>query len=136
MFGKNFTLDILLNTILEAKPTTIALGTHHYVQLAESDILAKANPADLASVKFLAPAGAAVPQSCEQKFKDKFPNMIGVLNMYGQTESGVISTGVSSVALGSVYAGCRIKVGASSQLKQNLPLFIFDLFCRPTDREP
>ena len=44
MFGPDFTLKILLDTIIEAKPATIALGSHHYVQLAESSILDDVDP--------------------------------------------------------------------------------------------
>ena len=60
MFGTDFKLEHLLNTIIEKKPKQIVIGTHHYVQLAESDILDQADPDDLDSVDLIAPAGAAV----------------------------------------------------------------------------
>ena len=39
MFGSNFTLKLLIDVIREVKPSTVGLGAHHYVQLAESDVL-------------------------------------------------------------------------------------------------
>jgi len=51
------------------------LGTHHYVQLAESEILLEANPEDLDAVEFILPAGAAVPASCADLIKSKFRNV-------------------------------------------------------------
>ncbi len=53
----------------------IALGTHHYVQLAESDILRQSDPEEFDSVEMIVPAGAAVPQSCQAKFKEKMRNL-------------------------------------------------------------
>ena len=39
MFGSNFTLKLLVDVIREVKPSSVGLGAHHYVQLAESDVL-------------------------------------------------------------------------------------------------
>ena len=72
MFGKSFQLQHLINTIVNVKPSTVALGTHHYVQMAESDALDCVDPEELKSVVLLFPAGAAVPQSCEGKMMKKF----------------------------------------------------------------
>ncbi len=51
------------------------MGSHYYVQLAESDILAKADSSKLGDVKVIVPTGAAVPQVCEPRYKSKFPNL-------------------------------------------------------------
>lgn len=75
MYGPNFQLEHLLNTIITAKPKSITVGTHHYVQLAESELLANANPEDLASLEYIAPAGAAVPPSCAALYHKKCPNL-------------------------------------------------------------
>ena len=80
MFGKEFTLNILLDTIREVKPATVALGAHHYVQMAESDILQQIDPEDLDSVKLLFPAGSAVPSSCEIAIRQKFRSLQGNTN--------------------------------------------------------
>lgn len=110
MFGAQFSLDILLNTIIEVKPSTVALGAHHYVQLAESEILATANSADLESVNMLFPAGSAVPSSCEELLKRKFPNLKGVLNAYGQTESGLVCAGYDNGYLGMIFPHYKVKI--------------------------
>ncbi len=39
LFGPGFSLEKVLATIVKVKPHTVALGSHHYVQLAESEIL-------------------------------------------------------------------------------------------------
>ncbi len=127
-FGTGLKLEHILNTIVEKRPKTVgalnpikksfgndgllqaALGTHHYVQLAESDILAKTNPEDLSSLEMVLPAGAAVPASCEDKWKAKCPNLQAVANGYGQTESGVSIQGFQNQNLGIIYPGVRIKV--------------------------
>ena len=87
MFGKSFTLDHLIQTIIDVQPSSVGLGTHHYVQLAESDALAKVDPAKLASVKLLFPAGAAVPDSCEGKLLEKFVSLkaCGISSKHGVT---------------------------------------------------
>jgi len=110
MFGPDFTLKILLDTIVEAQPGTVALGSHHYVQLAESDILDKVDPESLDSVTTLFPAGSAVPSSCEIKIKEKFRNLQGVLNGYGQTESGIATIGLGQASLGMVMPQYRVKI--------------------------
>lgn len=110
MFGPNFTLRVLLDAIVEAKPATVGLGAHHYVQLAESDILDEVNPEDLDSVILLFPAGSAVPSSCEAKMRAKFRNLTGILNGYGQTECGIISTGFGQANLGTMCPRIKAKI--------------------------
>ncbi len=53
----------------------MALGTHHYVQIGESSMLAAVKAEDLSSVQVLVPAGAAVPNSIEQNFRKKMRNL-------------------------------------------------------------
>ena len=76
MFGPGFTLDTLVDTIVKVKPVTITVGTHHYVQLAESDAMDSRDPEDFESVKLLLPTGAAVPSSCEVKLRKKFRGLM------------------------------------------------------------
>ena len=91
LFGKGFSNKLLLEVIVELKPVNVALGAHNIVQLAELDILDKVDPADLDSVKMLLPSGSAVPPSCVEILKKKFRNLIGIGNMYAQSESGKIN---------------------------------------------
>ncbi len=39
LFGPGFSLEKVLATIVKVKPYAVALGSHHYVQLAESEVL-------------------------------------------------------------------------------------------------
>ena len=96
MFGKDFNLDILLNAIKTARPDTVILGAHHYVQLSEYDVSKTVTMQDLDSVSKIFPAGSAVPSICEANLKRKFPSLIEVVNGYGQTEAGIISVGIDN----------------------------------------
>ena len=75
MFGPNFHLGILVDTIIEVKPSSVALGAHHYVQLSNCQILEQVDPMDLDSIKMFIPVGSAVPSSCKQALKAKFRNL-------------------------------------------------------------
>jgi len=110
LFGKGFSNKLLLEVIVELKPVNLALGAHNIVQLAELDILDKVDPAELDSVKMLLPSGSAVPPSCVEVLKKKFRNLIGVGNMYAQSESGMISAGFSISNLGMVWPHVKVKI--------------------------
>ena len=110
MFGVEFTLNLLMDVILDVKPSTVGLGAHHYVQLAESDVLDQVDPENLDSVKLLFPAGSAVPSSCRELLRKKFRNLVDVLQAYGQTESGLASCGYGTEHLGMVLPLCKIKI--------------------------
>lgn len=146
MYGPNFQLEHLLNTIITAKPKSITVGTHHYVQLAESELLANANPEDLASLEYIAPAGAAVPPSCAALYHKKCPNLKGVLNVYGQTEGGILTMGLSTTSLGAIFPRIRIKVEnvttgercgpyEEGELCYNTPAVMKGYYNRPKDNE-
>lgn len=75
MFGRSFTLDHLVKAILEAQPRTITIGSHHYVHLAESDVLDSVDPEGLACVRVIVPTGASVPECCEGKLRRKLKGL-------------------------------------------------------------
>jgi 4-coumarate--CoA ligase len=110
MFGKNFTLDILLNAVKKAQPKVLMLGAHHYVQLSEYDIFKTVTKDDIACVTKIFPAGSAVPAICETKLKAMFHNLENVYNGYGQTESGLISIGDENHHLGDLHSAAQVKV--------------------------
>ena len=64
------------------------------------------------------PAGAAVPQSCQAKFKTKMRNLKTIINAYGQTECGLVTMALTSLKLGTVLPGSRVKV-------RNMTLTVF-----------
>jgi len=110
MFGDGFKLEHLFRTILEQKPRQVTLGTHHYVELAESRMLAEADEEALGSLELLTPAGAAVPRSCEAKWKAKCKNLTTILNVYGQSEVGIVTMNKGCEHLGVILPRIRIKV--------------------------
>ena len=75
MFGNGFKLDMLVKTIKKEKPKQISIGTHHYVQLAETNILDDMDPKDLDSIQLVVPTGAAVPLAIQKRLKKKMRNL-------------------------------------------------------------
>lgn len=111
MFGKGFKLEHIYKAVERFQPTTLRLGTHHYVQMSEKSPEELEVPLEaLRSVELVAPFGAAVPRSCEDQLKNTFPSLKGVMNIYGQTEMCVVSAGVSTNTLGSILPGFVVKV--------------------------
>ena len=110
MFGPTFTIKLLLDVLREVKPNSADLGAHHYVQLAESDILEQVDPADLDTIQFLCPAGSAVPSSLQLRLKKKFKNLKAVTNLYGQTEAGLVSIGYESSNIGMIVPLYKVKI--------------------------
>ena len=54
----------------------MVVGTHHFVQMSEMDFEATGmERKDLASVLWITPVGASVPQITSQNLKKIFPNM-------------------------------------------------------------
>ena len=110
MFGEGFKLQHIIEAIYESQCATISVGTHHYVQLSESDVLKNADPKKLESIELLFPAGAAVPSSCEEIYKAKMKNLKFVMNGYGMSEVGVLTINNTSTAIGYVLPGNTFKV--------------------------
>jgi acyl-CoA synthetase (AMP-forming)/AMP-acid ligase II len=44
----------------------------------------------------------------------------GVVNVYGQTELGAVTSGLSTASLGSILPGIKLKVGSSSDIPTEL----------------
>ncbi len=74
MCGPTFTLEKFLETITTVMPTNLTMGTHHFVQLAESDMLANTDTELLSSVRSIVPTGAAVHKDTVDKMLGKFKN--------------------------------------------------------------
>ena len=66
----------IFQAIKQEKPTVAVLGTHHYVQMAGTNLEeVGVSKSDLESIIFFCPVGASVPEICGQKLKCSFPNM-------------------------------------------------------------
>ena len=88
LFGKDFNIKLLVDVIIEVKPSGVTMGSHHFQQMAELGYLDKVEPVKLESVKLLLPSGSSVPPCCIETLKRKFPNLMGIGNFYGLTELG------------------------------------------------
>lgn len=111
MFGAGFSLEKMVSVIKEIKATAIAVGTHHYVQMSEAkDIWEKYDPTDFENTSIIFPAGAAVPASCEISLRKYFPNLKGVMNGYGQTESGLVILGFDPSTMGTIITRAVVKI--------------------------
>ena len=101
---------MILDATAESGNKSITLGTHHYVQLSESKELEEYDSEKLDKLELLAPAGAAVPASCEIAWKAKCRNLKTVINGYGQTEAGIMTISDNAQSLGYVLPGVQLKV--------------------------
>ena len=71
VLGQGFSLKVLLENVKDHRPSSMVVGSHHYVQLSEFDLsTTKITCADLRSVKSITPSGAAVPSICRQDYLD------------------------------------------------------------------
>ena len=67
MLGQGFSLEVLLENVKDHRPSSLVVGSHHYVQLSKFDLsTTKIKCSDLRSVKSIMPTGAAVPSICRQ----------------------------------------------------------------------
>ena len=72
VLGQGFSLRVLLENVKDHRPSSMVVGSHHYVQLSEFELsTTKITCADLRSVKSITPSGAAVPSICRQDSLDK-----------------------------------------------------------------
>ena len=76
LVGKGFTIQKFLEEIKVAKPISLTIGTHHFVQMSEIDLnLTGLDKTDLSSVLWIMPVGASVPPISFQKLQNIFPNL-------------------------------------------------------------
>ena len=77
MNGPEFSIQKLLEAIKREQPKHLAIGSHHYVQIAETDLnITGLREQDLSSVFSILPVGTSVPEGLFQKLQRKFPNLI------------------------------------------------------------
>ena len=76
MNSETFSIKKLFQMVKEERPMVLILGTHHYVQMSETnveDVGIRSN--DLDSVLLFSPVGASVPIVCGKQLKKMFCNM-------------------------------------------------------------
>ena len=81
--------------IKQTKPLCVVVGTHHFVQMSEIDFESTGlDKKDLASVMWITPVGASVPQITSQNLKKIFPNMV-VIQMILNSKIGLCNQGIT-----------------------------------------
>jgi len=96
-------IGILYKVSEKYSPETIICGSHHGIQLASTPLPTDTDP--IASVKLFIPVGTNVYNGIKDDLHGKFPNMMGVMNMYAQTEGIGNAVGMSFTQsnLGGVF---------------------------------
>merc|ERR1711892_786480 len=77
-------IKLLLQVTEKASPNMIACGSHHAIELATMDLPEGQVP--ITGVQMLMPLGTNVYDGISEDLKEMFPSLIGVLNIYGQSE--------------------------------------------------
>ena len=72
----SFSIKKLFRAVKEERPMVLILGTHHYVQISETNLEGIGiKKKDLDSVLIFSPVGASVPIFCGHQLKKMFCNM-------------------------------------------------------------
>ena len=81
MSGPGFSLQKLMEAIKKEKPISMAVGSHHYVQISEMDIsLTGLEKEDLSSVLSIHAVGDTVPEITFSQLQHIFPNLKVTIN--------------------------------------------------------
>ena len=90
--GEDLEVDnkLILKAASTVCPDLLICGSHHAIQLASMDLSGGLQP--VPSVRMVWPLGTNVYQGIFQDLKGKFPNLVGVGNVYAQSE---IFTGIA-----------------------------------------
>merc|ERR1711970_166588 len=88
----------------KASPSLLACGSHHAIQLANMKLQKDQEP--VSSVHILCPLGANVYDGILEDIKEKFPSLIGVCSIFGQSEIyNPVAVSLTQENLGGVYQG-------------------------------
>lgn len=74
---------VILTVAEHVSADSLLCGSHHLIQLA-----AAKSPAPAPSVKMIMPLGTNLYEAINDDLKQAFPSILGILNIYGQSEAG------------------------------------------------
>ena len=97
------------------------MGSHQFVNLAESKELEHLDTTNMKNLARIIPVGTTVPKSCAHVLRTKFPG-VEIQNVYAQTESGFLAWSSSLEKLGTIPPGVTIKVFIIIMIICNLPI--------------
>ena len=118
------TIPQMLRCMAESKCVSMQMGSHQYVGLAESEELQAFDSKKLAGVMRLIPVGTTVPSSCSKVLQAKFPNLDQLMNCYGQTETGLMTSGPTLDKLGFVSPNTTLKVNKIRAFTESTELYL------------
>ena len=91
---------LIMRVAERCEASSIVCGSHHLIQLASSDMPQGQDP--VSTMRILIPVGTNVYDGIFADLKGKFPCAIGVVNLYGQTEGGLVAKSMDQKYLGGV----------------------------------
>jgi len=99
----------IVRALEESNCVSIQMGSHQFVNLAESKELEHLDTTNMKNLARIIPVGTTVPKSCAHVLRTKFPG-VEIQNVYAQTESGFLAWSSSLEKLGTIPPGVTIKI--------------------------
>ena len=97
----NDNIGLMLSVAETSEAVAIFCGSHDLIHLAALHLDEGQSP--VFTAKYMIPFGTNVYDGIFGDLQDKFPSIAGVINLYGQTEGGVISLGMDQKCLGGIH---------------------------------
>jgi len=96
--------SLILEVAEKVSPRLLVCGSHHAIQLANMKLQKDQDP--VRSVHILCPLGTNVYDGILEDVKEKFPSLIGVYNIYGQSEIyNTVARSLTQENLGGLHQG-------------------------------
>ena len=97
----NNNIGLMLSVAEKSEAEAIFCGSHDLIHLAALHLDEGQSP--VLTAKYMIPFGTNVYDGIFEDLQDKFPSLEFVINLYGQTEGGVISLGMDQKCLGGIH---------------------------------
>ena len=97
----NNNIGLMLSVAEKSEAEAIFCGSHDLIHLAALHLDEGQSP--VLTAKYMIPFGTNVYDGIFEDLRDKFPSLECVINLYGQTEGGVISLGMDQKCLGGIH---------------------------------
>eukprot|EP00095_Tigriopus_kingsejongensis_P004163 maker-scaffold53_size449031-snap-gene-0.11 protein:Tk04163 transcript:maker-scaffold53_size449031-snap-gene-0.11-mRNA-1 annotation:"luciferin 4-monooxygenase-like" len=106
--GNDFVVECqhIFEAINKYKPHFLVLGAHHAVHMVSAPT---PKDVDLSSVEMIYPIGSSTYTGVLEDLRQILPNLSVILNFYGMTEIGTLTTGISQNNLGKLLGGREAK---------------------------
>ena len=97
----NENIELMISVAEVSEAEAIFCGSHDLIHLAALRLGSSQSPVH--TIRYMIPFGTNVYDGIFEDLQDKFPSLMGVINLYGQTEGGVISLGMDQKCLGGIH---------------------------------